>query len=105
MTSKPNPGRYYILLQRYGRNNELGCYVCKCTRYLSDYARMRGGGQKERSRTSLSTYGVLFSSTSRGNVVEQPNDIISCMYLLPYVRGMAFLSNASPSWLSSPSRC
>lgn len=79
MTSKPNPGRYYILLQRYGRNNELGCYLVRLQVYLSDYARMREGEQKERSRTSLSTYGVLFSSTSRGNVVEQPNDIISCM--------------------------
>lgn len=62
---------------------------------------MKEGEQKERSRTSLSTYGVLFSSTSRGNVVEQPNDIRYIVskdwYLLPYVRGMAFLSNASPS--------
>lgn len=51
--------------------------------YLSDYARMKEGEQKERSRTSLSTYGVLFSSTSRGNVVEQPNDMIGIVYVPP----------------------
>lgn len=83
MTSKPNPGRYYILLQRYGRNNELGCYVCKCTSRTKVCKNERGRAEGEKQGiTTLSTYGVLFSSTSRGNVVEQPNDIISCMYLL-----------------------
>lgn len=59
--------------------------------------RGRAEGEEQDITIDLRCFVQQHLQRKRCSLVEQPNDIISCMYLLPYVRGMAFLSNASPS--------